>query len=221
VYLGGTFIYNYGQTSSFGSATSPQPLSAGQAAQPATANLTGLSPSTTYHFQVAITTPDGTACSADVSFTTAAQPPPPTPNPTPPAISGAKLTNTHFRVGNQPTALSARRRKVPVSTTVVFGLSATAKVQITITHTLPGRQSGRRCVAPTAELIRKHAKRCTRTVALGTLTRANQAAGTDRIPFSGRIGRQALKPGNYNAALQASNAAGRSNAIVLPFVVVK
>jgi hypothetical protein len=218
VYIGGTFTYNYGRTSSYGSSTPAQPLVAGQPGQPAIANLTGLSPSTTYHFQVVITTPDGTASSGDVTFTTAQ---PQSPPLTRAQIAGAKLTNTRFRVGQQATAVAARRRKAPAGTTVVFSLSAPANVKLTITRTLPGRRSGRRCVASTARLARKHARASTRTVPAGTLSRANQAAGTDRIPFTGRIGRRALGTGNYSVALVASNAAGSSNVVVLPFAIVK
>ena len=55
-----------------------------------------------------------------------------------------------------------------------------------------------------------HAKPCTRTLNLYTLTRANEPAGADSMPFSGRIAHRALSPRSYMAVLTASNTAGHS-----------
>ena len=56
---------------------------------------------------------------------------------------------------------------------------------------------------------------------VGTLTRANQPAGAGSVAFSGRIGRHALKPGGYKAALGAVNTKGRSPAVSLAFTIVR
>jgi hypothetical protein len=56
----------------------------------------------------------------------------------------------------------------------------------------------------------------------GALTRRNLAAGRDRIGFSGRIGRRALRPGRYRATLTATDLAGnRSRAHQVSFRVVR
>jgi hypothetical protein len=55
----------------------------------------------------------------------------------------------------------------------------------------------------------------------GTLTRANLPNGADRIAFSGRIGKRALKPGAYRATLSARNAKGKAKPVTLKFSVVK
>ncbi|MBA3807915.1 MAG: PKD domain-containing protein [Solirubrobacterales bacterium] len=78
---------------------------------------------------------------------------------TPPLTLSASLTNKRFRVARKGTAISAR--KVPQGTTFRFTLSAAATLQIAITHSARGLRRGRRCLAPTAKLMHKHAKRCT------------------------------------------------------------
>jgi len=141
-----------------------------------------------------------------------------TPAP-PPAISHAKLTNRRFRVASRTTAISAK--KVPSGTTIRFSLSAAARLQITITTTAPGLRHRHTCIAPTPGLRRTHARRCTRTLRLGTLTRSSEPQGTDSVAFSGRIGHRALAAGSYRAILTATDAAGRSAPVTLGFVVVR
>jgi hypothetical protein len=143
----------------------------------------------------------------------------PPPPPPPPTLSAATLTSRRFRVARGATAIAAK--KAPLGTTLRVTLSAPAKLQITITTSAPGLRSGRSCLAPTAKLRRRHAKRCRRTLTIGTLTRANKPQGPNRIPFSGRIGHHALSPGAYNADLSASNAGGRSRTLALAFVIVR
>jgi len=45
--------------------------------------------------------------------------------------------------------------------------------------------------------------------------------GLDAVAFSGRIGRRALSPGPYRAALSASNGGGSSKPVLLGFTVVR
>ena len=137
----------------------------------------------------------------------------------PPVISAARLTNKRFRVGGKPTAISARR--IPTGTTFRFALSADAKLQIALTRSAPGRRRGGRCVAPTVRLERAHAKSCTRTLAVGTLTRSHEPSGTDSIPFSGRVASRPLSAHGYKALVTASNAGGRSRAVALAFTIVR
>jgi hypothetical protein len=136
----------------------------------------------------------------------------------PPGLTAVSLTNKRFRVAKQSTAISSK--KTPLGTTFRFTLGAPAKLQITITRSAPGLRHGRGCLAPTGKLRRKHAKRCTRTLTVGTLTRASEPKGADSIAFSGRLGHRALSPQPYKAVLGASDAAGRSVPVTLAFVVV-
>jgi len=153
-----------------------------------------------------------TTTATTTTTTTQAPPPPP-----PPAISAASLSARRFRVASAPTAISAR---APLGTTFRFTLSAAASVQIAITRSAAGVRSGRRCVTPTRALRRAHARRCLRTLGVGTLARASEAIGADRVPFTGRIGHQALAGASYTATLTARNATGVSKPVTLGFVVV-
>jgi hypothetical protein len=132
-------------------------------------------------------------------------------------LYGAHLTNKHFRVAGQATAISA---DAPLGTRFGFTLSAPARLRITITRTAPGLRHHRGCVAPTATLKDNHAKRCTRTLTLGTLTRSNEHSGADSIYFSGRIGHRALSPHAYKALIQARSTSTREDT-TLSFTIVR
>jgi hypothetical protein len=100
-------------------------------------------------------------------------------------------------------------------------MSAPARVRIAITHKVKGLRSRGKCVKPTAKLRRSHARACKPTVSAGTLTRTNENAGFDSVPFSGRIGHRALKPGSYRATLTARNTGGNATPVSLSFVIVR
>jgi alpha-tubulin suppressor-like RCC1 family protein len=139
--------------------------------------------------------------------------------PRPPVLSGVGMTNKRFRVAKSATAISSR--KGPLGTTFRFSLSMPAKVQIVITRAAAGLRRGHLCAAPTPVLRRAHAKRCTRTLTVGVLTRLSLPAGANRIAFSGRIGHRALSPQPYKALLSASSSGGRSAPSALSFTVVR
>ena len=139
--------------------------------------------------------------------------------PPAPTLTSASLTHKKFRVAKKATAISAK--KAPLGTIFRFTLSTPSKLQIAITHTVPGLRRGHSCVAPSAKLRHKHAKHCNRTLKVGTLTRAIEPKGIDSIAFSGRIGQHPLKPGPYKALLSASNAGGHSAPVTLSFIVVR
>ncbi len=132
-------------------------------------------------------------------------------------LYGAHLTNKRFRVARQATAISASH--APLGTRFGFTLSAPARLRITITRTTLGLRHHHGCAAPTSTLREAHAKRCTRTLTLGTLTRSNEPIGGGSIFFSGRIGPRALSPHKYKALLQARSARGLERT-TLSFTVV-
>ncbi len=177
------------------------------------------------------------ACPKPVSGPPGPPPGPPGPPPDPPGppdppdadkrptLTGASLTNRRFRVGRGATAQVAaargRRRapRAPAGTTIRFTLGARADVTIAIERAAPGRRSGGACRRPSRALRGKPA--CTRWVVAGTLTRRDLPAGRAAIPFSGRIGRAALRPGAHRLVLRASNAAGSAGPLRLGFTVVR
>jgi hypothetical protein len=218
--VAGTTFFQWGTTTTYGSQTSAQVLAAGALGHPFTAAVSNLAPGATYHFRAVAISPEGTSFGSDKTFTATLQPSTKTkPRKRPPTLTLVSLTNKRFRVAKRPTAIFAR--KAPLGTTFRFTLSAPAKLTIAITRTAPGLRGGHGCLAPTAKLKHEHAKRCTRTLTVGTLTRSSEPKGADRVPFSGRIGRRALRPRAYNAVLSASNAAGRSKPVTLSFIIVR
>jgi hypothetical protein len=73
-YRSASYHFDYGTTTSYGSSTAATPLAAGNTAAPASANLTGLAPGTTYHYRLVVTNVDGATTGGDRTFTTASAP---------------------------------------------------------------------------------------------------------------------------------------------------
>jgi uncharacterized delta-60 repeat protein len=176
--------------------------------------------------------PDATdACPDTAASTTNGCPaPPPAPPLAPltplrdvfaPVVASASMTNTTFAVASGPTAVVAQRRRrarVRRGTAFRFSLSEPATVTIAIRRRARGRRVGRTCsLRP-----RRRGRRCTKIVVAGTLVRRNLRAGPQRIAFTGRIGRRALRAATYQAVIVATDAAGnRSAPRVLRFGVVR
>jgi hypothetical protein len=136
-----------------------------------------------------------------------------------PTLTAARLTNKRFRVSKKATAVSAKR--APLGTSFLFTLSTPSRVQIALSRSAPGLRRGHSCLAPSAKLRRKHAKRCTRTLRVATLTRSSLLPGAARVDFSGRVGKKPLQPGSYRALLTAGNSSGLSTPAVLTLVIVR
>ena len=145
-------------------------------------------------------------------FVPLAPPPPPPPPPPPDApvvVSDASMLRTRFAVGAGPTALfAARRRRPPRGTELRYTLSEPAQVRIAFERLLPGRRVGRSCRA-LSRRVRRY-RRCTRAVPVGTLLRRG-LMGRNRTAFSGRIGRRALRRGNYRATITATDTGGNTS----------
>jgi len=84
-----TYQFDYGTTTSYGSVlpASPASAGAGTTAVPETADLTGLSPDTTYDFELVATSANGTTAGTNMTFTT-------------PAIGGTYVPVTPIRVAD-------------------------------------------------------------------------------------------------------------------------
>ncbi|MDQ6807066.1 MAG: hypothetical protein M3065_19380, partial [Actinomycetota bacterium] len=125
-----------------------------------------------------------------------------------PALTRYRITNRTFAVAGRRTPrvgrAAAKRPKPKLGTAFKYTLSAAATVKIVISTRVPGRRRGRRCIAPSRRPGK--AKRCTRIVKTGTLTRASHP-GANTVAFSGRIAAKALKPGRYQATITATNPA--------------
>jgi hypothetical protein len=117
-------------------------------------------------------------------------------------LTALALTNRTFAVGSEATPVSARTKR---GTTFRLTLNEAATVVIAFERSERGRRRGRRCVKPTRR--NRTARKCRRWVKRGQIQRS-AAAGQVAIPFSGRIGRKALKTGSYRAVVTARDAAG-------------
>jgi FG-GAP-like repeat/FG-GAP repeat len=118
--------------------------------------------------------------------------------------AGAKIGSLHatarkFRIGSLPAHFA---RHVAVGATFSFTLDRAARVTFSFTKLLPGKRSGRRCVAPRPKL--KHARSCTRRPRAGSLA-FNATAGAHKLFFDGRLqARKTLPPGRYELAVTAT-----------------
>ena len=113
-----------------------------------------------------------------------------------------------FRVAPGRTPVAARAKR---GSKLRFTLSEAADVRIAVQRPAAGRRKGRACVKPTRKLRR--AKRCKRWKTVKTMTRKGQGAGPRVVPFSGRIGRTALRRGRYRAAITARDAGGNTSKV--------
>jgi hypothetical protein len=136
---------------------------------------------------------------------------------TAPRIGRARLTRKRFALGRGRTPRSAGRQ-AGRGTTFVFNLSEAATTRIVIERALPGRRRGRSCVKPRKGL-RRH---CIRYLKSATLIRSKTRQGLNRVAFSGRVGKKALRRGKYRATLTATDRAGnRSRPARVGFTVVR
>jgi hypothetical protein len=221
VFIGGTYVYNYGTTTAYGKSTAPAQLQAGVAGQPAPATLTGLAPGTPYHLQLVVTTPDGTVSSTDVTFTTGL-PSPPSPQPPPtttPAISNLSISPHSFslagrKVGSRcvkPTTKNNRRKhcRRAISLQIRYSLNVAATVTFTLKLQTAGRKVSGRCVKATKKNSRRG--KCTLFEPVRGQVVVGGKPGANSLPFNGIVGGRQLGPGTY--LLIATPAGGRSSEV--------
>jgi hypothetical protein len=122
---------------------------------------------------------------------------PPPPPPTLATISSLRATNTTFAVARASTPLTgtAAAKRHKRGTVFSFRLDQAATVKIVIKTKAGGR------------------------LTRGTLNRVARS-GLNKVAFSGRIGKKALRAGRYTAAFTAVDSAGASPTKTLSFRVV-
>jgi len=123
-----------------------------------------------------------------------------------PRIRRLSIKPRRFPVApGRPRSAQRRERSKRGGASVRFRLSERARVRLLIQRAAPGRRAGRRCRKSTRR--NRARKRCTRHVRAGALTRRGKR-GANRLPFSGRISRRALRRGRYRLVLRATDGAG-------------
>jgi hypothetical protein len=154
--------------------------------------------------QRGVSRPQGAACDAgafeqQVPAQSAAPPSggsPPTPSSQLARLIQLSLSPRSFRSAPAgPSALSPARH-LRFGTTVSYTLDQPASVRFEVARALPGRRAGAgHCVAPRPS--NRHARTCTRLVAIpGAFTRS-AGLDADSFRFTGRIGGRRLTPGAY------------------------
>jgi virginiamycin B lyase len=137
---------------------------------------------------------------------------------TPPVLSSVSQSHTTWHLGS---ALASFSRKAPiVGTTFSFRVNEQSTTTFTFRQLLPGRNVGRRCLAPTR--ARRHRLKCTRFITVHPSLSYKTSAARHRLKFQGRLSRRkTLKPGRYQLTIQSTDAAkNRSRARTLTFTVL-
>jgi hypothetical protein len=136
-----------------------------------------------------------------------------------PGVLSFGMTHRAFAIRAASKAQAGGRRRPPRGTVFRFSLTEAASARIEIQRARAGRRDRGRCRKPSARLRTR--RRCTRWARVGTLVR-QAPAGVTRVPFSGRLGRRALRLGSHRAVLVATDASGnRSRAARVRFRVVR
>lgn len=133
-------------------------------------------------------------------------------------VTSAFTSNPTFVVGNSSTSQTGRTsktRKTPVGTTFSFSLDAAAKVAISFELKKGGRTVNGKCRKPTTKTAKK--KKC--NLVVGTIAR-DARAGVNKVKFTGRLKRKALKPGKYQAVFVATGTGGKSKPVNVAFKIV-
>lgn len=154
---------------------------------------------------------------------TSTTPPAVTPAPASvaPVLSHLTQTRASWRLGRALAVVSgAARRRAPIGTSFSFSLSEAAGVTFAFGQGVPGRRSGRRCVAQTKK--NRAGRPCQRVLTRGMLTVVGHV-GVNHVSFQGRFSSNGtLKVGRYVLSVTAANAAGQhSSSSSLAFAIVK
>jgi 6-phosphogluconolactonase (cycloisomerase 2 family) len=136
-----------------------------------------------------------------------------------PVLTGLGETQKLWRAGKTLThSITHKKKAIPIGTTFSFDLNEAASVTLEFTTTAPGRESARRCVAPSRGNNGK--RRCTRTIVAGTLS-FSAHTGTNEVAFAGHLSSgKTLAPGSYTLTVLATAFGKRSAPAQLRFTVV-
>lgn len=210
-----SYHFEYGLTPDYGSTTPPGSTSAAAGA-PVGAAVSGLTPSTTYHFRLVASSHDGASTGADRTFTTgtpgSGNPGPDVTAPVvdqvtvkPKRFAARKGATFGYRVSEAASAtLAIQRGRAGLKLKGRCGAASSRRrhaVIAQIRHRLGSKGTPRRI----ARELRK--ARCTVYSGVGTLQQL-ALAGPNTLRFSGRIGTRALKRGGYRLKVTARDAAG-------------
>jgi|GEM_PF-5296263 len=134
-----------------------------------------------------------------------------------PRLSKLRRKRRVFAVGRRSTPKVARTsRTARLGTTFSYVLNQDATVAVKIKQVLPGHRVRRKC-------RRRHVgekRDCTRMRKRGVFFRHSHK-GANSMPFSGRLRKRPLAPGNYRAIFTAFNVFGKSAPRTRAFRIVR
>ena len=168
-----------------------------------------------YEVRVTLTDGAGNAASATRSIEVAA--PAVAADSSAPGVSAYRVGARRFSVARAATPADAVAAGTPRGTSFAYTLSEAARARLTIARAETGVRVGSACRKRTRRLLaqlrrrKQRVRRCTRYVRAGVLTRTSHQ-GANRVAFSGRIGKRALKPARYRTTLTATDPAGNTSA---------
>ena len=136
------------------------------------ARLTGLTPGTTYRYELVGLNADGTGTSTPITFTT--------PDRTKPVLTLLRVTPGIFRAAK--------------GTTISFMLSETATTTLRFDRVLPGVRRGKRCLPRT---VRRRGRACTRYLPVAGSVAVVGTLGANRTHFDAKVAGKLLRPSAY------------------------
>jgi hypothetical protein len=185
-----SYAFAYGTTAALGTTTTAATLAPGLAGVPVAAPLTGLAAGTEYFWKLTATNTIGSAATAVASFETSG----------PPTLSALTLGTSTFRAAASGASIAKAKKPkptpAPIGTLVSYSVTEPTTTTFSVTQQQAGVKHGKRCVAPPKHATGKPVKHCTRTVTLGTFTRAD-SDGANSFQFTGRVNGHKLKQGAY------------------------
>jgi hypothetical protein len=171
------YFFRWGTTTGYGETTSPQSVVGDHANHPVSEVLKGLTPGTTYHFQIVAENKSGIVPGADETFTTKSAPakePSPTPTPTPTPTPGPISPEPEIAPLVSPLAEGSLKLTAPRHGSSVRG-------SVEVSKSGAGGRLEVDLIANSASLTKVRHTKPTPTV-VGRLVRASVSAG--KVSFS-------------------------------------
>lgn len=187
--------FEFGTTSSYDATTGSQQVG-GVGTTAVRAQLTSLSPNTTYHYRLLATSPDGSQAGGDQTFTTGAAPP--SGGASAPSIGHLSIKPASFRAKKR-----THHRRDKAGTSISYTDSQSANATFTIW----------RCTK-----VKKH-RGCVRYAQVATFAHTDKV-GRNSFRWNGSVGRKPLKPGRYRLDLTARTGRLTGNKLSALFRIV-
>jgi PKD repeat protein len=133
-----------------------------------------------------------------------------------PLISAFAIKPGAFSAASKGGSIAAARKPGAV---VSYTDTMNATTTFTVSRAMPGRKRGKHCVKPTRSNAK--AKRCTRYVRIRGSFKHVDNAGKNSFRITGRINRNALKPGRYRLTATPKLLGKTGKAVSAPFQIVR